>query len=281
MDNLLGFAKARDITRRHAKIFYLASRFLTRQKQDATCAIYVVCRDSDEAVDNMRFAEKQIRLDKIKRDIEAVYNGSSLSKDTLLAFRETVNKFNIPQHYFKELLEGMQMDITKNRYRDFQALYSYCYKVAGIIGLIMLKVFECDNPEAEKYAIDLGTAMQLTNILRDIKEDWGKGRVYLPQDEMDSFSVSEEDIAQGKTEDNFKRMMEFQIKRARSYYVSSQEGIKLIDSWRMRFVILSMHQMYSGILDAIERCGLDVFSHRAYISGPRKAYIILKNIAKA
>jgi phytoene synthase len=267
-----GFTRSRKITRTHAKIFYFASRFLPRSKQDAACAIYVACRDSDEAVDNMQFSEKQKLLDKVKCDIDAAYKGSALNKDALLAFRETVNKFNIPQHYFQELLEGMQMDLFKMRYR---------YKVAGVIGLIMLKVFECDNPRIQKYAIDLGIAMQLTNILRDIKEDWDRGRVYLPQNEMDSFGVSEKNIAEGRVDDNFKRLMEFQIKRARNYYRSSREGIKLINSWRVRFVILSMHRMYSGILDTIERCGQDVFSRRAYTCGARKAYIVLKNLFEA
>ncbi|MBM3255480.1 MAG: phytoene/squalene synthase family protein [Candidatus Omnitrophica bacterium] len=276
-----GFAQARKITRRHAKIFYFASHFLPGPKQNAAYAIYVACRDSDEAVDNMRFSEKQKLLDKIKCDIEAAYKGSALNEDTLLAFRDTIKKFNIPEYYFKELLEGMQMDLVKNRYQSFEELYAYCYKVAGVIGLIMLKVFGYDNPGIQKYAIDLGIAMQLTNILRDIKEDWDKGRVYLPQDELCNFGVSEEDIAEGKIDDNFKRLIQFQIKRARDYYASSREGIKLIDSRRMRFVILSMHQMYSGILDAIEHCGFDVFSHRAYTCGPRKAYIVLKNMARA
>ncbi len=277
----LGFARARKITREHAKIFYFSSKFLPRPKQDATYAIYVVCRDSDEAVDDMKSFQKQERLSRVREDIESAYSNCGLEKSTLLAFRETVKRFQIPAEYFYELIEGMQMDLDKNRYRDFQDLSSYCYKVAGVIGLIMLKVFECDNPEVEKYAIDLGTAMQLTNILRDIKEDWDKGRVYLPQDEMDSFGVSEKNIAQGRVDDNFKRLMEFQIKRARSYYVRAMQGLRFVSSRRLRFIILSMQDMYSGILDEIEQHGFDVFSRRIHIYGPKKAYIVFKNLLRA
>ena len=277
----LGFTQAREISMEHAKIFYFASRFLPSREQNASCAIYVICRDSDEAVDNAQFTKKQDNLNNIRRNIEAVYNNSPLSKNTLLAFRETVNEFNIPQRYFQELLEGMQMDLLKNRYHSFEELYPYCYKVAGVIGLIMLKVFGCDNLKTQNYAIDLGVAMQLTNILRDIKEDWGKGRIYLPQDEMEKYGVTEKDIADSRVNDNFKRLMEFQIKRARQYYASSKEGIKLISSWRMRFVTLSMHQMYSGILDVIEQRWFDVFSLRLYISNIKKVCIVLKNLFRA
>ncbi|MFH0738838.1 MAG: phytoene/squalene synthase family protein [Candidatus Omnitrophota bacterium] len=275
-----GFTQARRITREYAKTFYFSSKFLPRAQRDAVYAIYVVCRDSDEAVDDMKLSPKQEYLSRVKENIEAAYNGSSIKESTLLAFRETVNKFKIPREYFLELIEGMRMDLEKNRYRNFQELYHYCYKVAGVIGLIMLKVFGSKENEAEKYAIDLGIAMQLTNILRDIKEDWERGRVYLPQEEMENYGVNECNIAQAKVDDNFKRLMEFQIQRARGYYTSSLEGFKFIPSRRMRFVTLSILRMYSAILDKIERGGFDVFLQRAHISGPRKLFIGLQNLFK-
>ncbi len=273
-----GFAQARRITRKYARIFYFSSKFLSKAERDAAYAIYVVCRDSDEAVDNMKLSPKQEHLSRVKENIAAVYNGSSIKENTLLAFREAVNKFKIPQEYFYELIEGMQMDLDKNRYRNFQELYRYCYKVAGVIGLIMLKVFGSKENEAEKYAVDLGVAMQLTNILRDIKEDWEKGRIYLPQEEMQSYGVTEENIVRAKIDDNFKRLMKFQIQRARGYYISSLKGLEFIPSRRLRFVTLSMLKMYSAILDKIERGGFDVFSKRLYISGPRKLFIVLQNL---
>lgn len=275
-----GFAQARRITREYARIFYFSSKFLSKAEQDAAYAIYVVCRDSDEAVDDMKLSRKQEHLSRVKENIEAVYNGSLIKENTLLAFRETVKRFQIPQEYFYELIEGMQMDLDKNRYRNFQELYRYCYKVAGVIGLIMLKVFGSKENEAEKYAIDLGVAMQLTNILRDIKEDWERGRVYLPQEEMDSYCVNEGNISRAKVDDNFKRLMEFQIQRARGYYTSSLQGLKFIPSRRLRFVTLSMLRMYSVILDKIEQSGFDVFSKRLYICGPRKLFIVLQNLFK-
>jgi phytoene synthase len=144
----------------------------------------------------------------------------------------------------------------------------------------MLKVFGSKENEAEKYAIDLGVAMQLTNILRDIKEDWEKGRIYLPQDEMEKYGVTEKDIADSRVNDNFKRLMEFQIQRTREYYTGSLQGFKFIPSRRLRFVALSMLRMYSAILDKIEQSGLDVFSKHPHISGPRKLFIVLQNLFK-
>jgi phytoene synthase len=275
-----GFTQARRITRKYARIFYFSSKFLPKVEQDAAYVIYVVCRDSDEAVDDMKLSPKQEYLSRVKENIEVVYKGSLIKENTLLAFREAVNKFKIPQEYFLELIEGMQMDLDKNRYRNFQELYRYCYKVAGVIGLIMLKVFGSKENEAEKYAIDLGVAMQLTNILRDIKEDWEKGRIYLPQDEMEKYGVTEKDIADSRVNDNFKRLMEFQIQRARGYYTGSLQGFKFIPSRRLRFVALSMLRMYSIILDKIEQGGLDVFSKHPHISGPRKLFIVLQNLFK-
>jgi phytoene synthase len=140
----------------------------------------------------------------------------------------------------------------------------------------MLKIFGCKNLEAQLYAVNLGIGMQLTNILRDIKEDFARGRVYLPQDELQRFGLSETDILGEKKEDNFKALMQFEIERARDYYNNSEAGIKMLADARSRFVVLAIKGMYSGILDDIEKNNYDIYSRRAHVNDLRKIAIVLK-----
>ena len=273
-----GFSEAKAITKKYAATFYLASHLLPREKKLASYAIYAICRISDEAVDNKNGAKRQEGLNRIKNDIEAAYGDAALGSGLLAAFRDSAKKYNIPKKHFEELLSGMEMDLKKTRYENFEELRGYSYKVAGVVGLVMLKVFGCRGPQAEEYAVDLGIALQLTNILRDIKEDYGRKRIYLPRDEMLKYGVSEADIARGNVSENFKAFMKFQIARARQYYLGSDKGIRLIDNRSSRLVASGMKRMYSGILDEIENKGYDVFSSRAQVSMLKKLAAISKII---
>jgi len=276
-----GFADAEVITKRYAKTFYFASRFLPKDKKLASFSVYAICRLSDESVDNIKHSSLVESLRKAQNDIASVYSGVELRDDILLSFKNTVYKYKIPKQYFDELIEGMYMDINKKRYENFNELYDYCYKVAGVIGLIMLNIFGYKDSKAEKYAISLGIAMQLTNILRDIKEDYHRKRIYLPQDEMRSFGVTEDNIAEEKNTGNFRELLKFQIKRARQYYANAEDGIKMIDNLRSRFVICAIKDMYSGILDVIKSNDYDIFSKRAHINNIEKLMVALKVFLKA
>lgn len=275
-----GYELAFKITKKDATAFYFASRFLPRDKRCAAFCVYSVCRASDDAVDINAGILKEQNLNELKERISSVYENRDLGQNLLLAFRETEENYKIPQRYFDELFEGMRMDLFKNRYASFGELYDYSYKVAGVIGLIMLKIFGCDNPEAQRHAVDLGIAMQLTNILRDIKEDFARGRIYLPKDEMEKYAISERDIEGERVDDNFKALLQFQIKRARDYYNNSKAGIKMIKGLRSRFVVCAMKDIYAGILDAIEKNGYDVFSKRARVTGVGKFGVALKILMK-
>lgn len=276
----LGFLNAAKITKQYAKTFYFSSHFLPKEKKYAAYAIYAICRISDESVDT-EFTTKPInRLSKIKKDIEISYNQSSLNNPLLIAFEETVNKYKIPKEYFNFLIEGMDMDLNKNRYENFQELYDYCFRVAGAVGLIMLKIFGYKNKQAEKNAVDLGIAMQLTNILRDIKEDYQRNRIYLPKEEMQRFKVSEEDIAKSKLNENFTNLIKFQIDRARDYYKRSSLGIRLLEDLNSRFVASIMKDIYEGILTSIEKNNYDVFSQRAYVNNLGKLGYLTKILIK-
>ena len=265
-----GFTRAQAITRQYAKTFYFASRFLPREKRSAAYAVYALCRITDNTVDNDGHTSAIQALRAIGTSISRVYSAADLNDTLLLAFKETVERYRIPRNCFDELLEGMGMDLEKQRYRNFDELYSYCYRVAGVVGLIMLRVFGYQQPEAERHAVELGVAMQLTNIVRDIKEDYRRGRIYVPQDEMEQCMVSEDHIAGEKVDGAFKTLLSMQISRARHYYDSAAKGVALIDNLRCRLVVVLMKELYAGILTAVEKNNYDVFSRRAHLSPPRK-----------
>lgn len=268
--NPKSFMASRAITKKWAKTFYFASFLLSKEKRYASYAVYAICRACDHSVDDTTDDLKVQNLSKIRNEIEQAYHSAPLTKDTLIAFRETVNTYQIPKIYFDDLIDGMIMDLNKNRYENFTELRDYCYKVAGVVGLIMLKILGYEDKAAEQHAVNLGIAMQLTNILRDIKEDYALGRIYLPKSELDRFSVTEEMIAEGYLDARFKDLLVFQIKRARDHYQNATEGICLINNARSRLVVWTMADLYSGILKAIERNRYDVFSKRAYLSKFKK-----------
>ncbi len=271
-----GFAESRAITKKHAKSFYFASQFLPKEKRYAAYAVYAICRISDHSVDNPSLSSSPLDLEEIQNKIIAAYGEDPLDDKVLLAFRQTVKKYKIPRQYFDELIEGMYMDLDKSRYDNFKELYQYCYKVAGVVGLIMLTIFGHEHPKTKIYAIRLGIAMQLTNILRDIKEDFQMGRIYLPKDEMERFGITEQMIKQGRISKRFRHFLKFQIRRAKEYYHNSTRGIKMIGNMESRLVVCMMRDIYSGILGAIEKNRYDVFSRRAYVRTFTKILIACK-----
>ncbi len=276
-----GFQQAKAITCQYAKTFYFASKFLPPQKRLAAYSIYAICRISDESVDTKNNSLKEKRLHDIKSDIDSAYHSPSFRNALLLAFRQTVISYNIPKQYFDDLLLGMEMDLGKKRYKNFDELYLYCYRVAGVIGLIMLKILGSNNTEAQKHSIELGIAMQLTNILRDIKEDYALNRIYLPEDEMKKFNVTENHICLEKIDENFKNLMKFQIQRTEKFYQSSELGIKMMTTRNSRLVVKLMKEMYAAILTAIIKNRYDIFSQRAHINFLQKIVIYLKTILES
>ncbi len=208
-----GFREAQKITKNFAKSFYLASLFLPKEKKYASYAVYAICRLSDETVDDPTKADPQQELAKLEQKIADAYTKNVIDTPLLAAFRHTVETYRIPKEYFDILIQGMRMDLELKRYTNFPLLYEYCYRVAGIVGLIMLRIFGCRDKTAEGYAVKLGAAMQLTNILRDISEDLARDRIYLPQEELASFGVSERQLSLEQNNAAFKNLLRFQIKR--------------------------------------------------------------------
>jgi phytoene synthase len=279
MDNQklrIGFREAKKITRKFAKTFYLASLFLPKDKRNASYAVYAICRLSDETVDDLSCPNPEENLKKLEQKISEAYTENIINTPLLAAFKQTINTYQIPKEYFDTLIKGMRMDLELKHYLNFSALHEYCYRVAGVVGQIMLKIFGYRNQAAQNYAIELGVAMQLTNILRDINEDLLRGRIYLPQEEMQNFGVSEQQLSLGQNNETFKNLLRFQIQRCNKLYGDSLTGIKLIDNCRARFVVLTMQEIYSEILRVIQKNDYDVFSKRAQVGKIKKLQIILK-----
>jgi 15-cis-phytoene synthase len=260
----------RGITRHYARTFYFASACLPRATRAHAYAVYGFCRWADNGVDDASDRlEAARRLDLARTVLDLAYSHAE-APPGLLAFRRTVRLRSIPRHLFDALLDGMEMDLDITRYADFAELDRYCYRVAGVVGLMMTHVFGYRSEQCWPNALALGRAMQLTNILRDIAEDFRIGRIYLPQDELVKFGVAEAQIAEGRVDDNFRAMMRFQIDRARRYYEESEGGIPWLVGDSSRLTVRVMGRLYGGILGAIERQGLDVFRTRARVSTPRK-----------
>ena len=266
-----GARVCRGITRHYARTFYFASACLPRATRAHAYAVYGFCRWADNGVDDARDrAEAAARLDEARAALDQAYGASAAIAPGLQAFRRTARARGIPRDLFDDLLDGMAMDLDVARYPDFAALDRYCYHVAGVVGLMMTHVLGFTSDRCLPNALALGTAMQLTNILRDVAEDHAMGRVYLPQDELARFGVAERDLADGRVDDRWRALIRFQIDRARDYYDRAEAGIPLLDGDAARLTVRVMGRAYAGILGAIERQGLDVFRARARVSTPRK-----------
>jgi len=274
-----GYKLSKKVTRKSAKTFYFASIFLNKQQKRSAYAIYAICRITDDYIDISDNPNKKIQ--EIENQIAAAYNNEPIvDNDILLAFKDTIHRYKIPKQYFDDLIKGMFMDLEKKHYESFDELYLYCYRVAGVIGLIMLCLFGYKNIQAQQHAVDLGIAMQLTNILRDIKEDYSRGRIYIPANDLEKFKVSKRDIGKQRLTPNFVNLIKFEIQKARDFYKNSSLGIFLITNWRSRLVVYIMKELYSGILEAIEKAEYNVFKERVFLSFPKKIIKTIRIIIK-
>ena len=267
----------KEMTRHHAKTFYFASHVLPAQKRSDAYAVYAFCRYVDDQIDLAPDVAARLRafadLSHLLHHVYGYETSFGACPTWIYAFHETVQRRAIPEAYFEDLLKGVEMDTGRVRLQNWEELDRYCYLVAGVVGLIMVHVMTEPSPELLKPARDLGTAMQLTNILRDIAEDWQRDRLYLPADELEKFGLTDEDIAQKRLGESFRAMMRFQIGRARAYYGYGDAGIPGLPNDGSRFCARLMSTIYAGILDEIERADYDVFRGRARVSLARKLWL--------
>lgn len=246
--------------------FYYSFLFLPRYQREAIRTVYAFCRTTDDIVDNDRDATVNIhRLKEWREELERALSGTS--KLALLnQLASLAKKFNIPVIYFYELLKGIELDIVKNRYETFDELKEYCYYVASTVGLMCLEIFSSRSQKAKKYAINLGIAMQLTNIIRDVAIDARYGRIYLPQEDLLRFGYSEEDLFAHRYTPEFQRLMEYETLRAEEYFRKAQESLPVEDRKAM-FAAKIMERIYYHTLQRIKNVRYNVFE--APVSLPR------------
>ncbi len=252
----------RDLTAQHSKSFSLAARLIPADKRPAIWALYAFCRTVDDLVDDPS-AEAQTSLDAWRR----VTNGyhSTPHDPVAAAWSDTLTRYAVPKRYALELIDGVERDLYQNRYHTFADLSSYCYGVASTVGLMSMYITGFSGSEALPYAVKLGIALQMTNILRDVGEDWHNGRFYLPLEELAQFGLSERDIANSVVTDKWRAFMSFQISRTRRLYEQAWPGLQMLDA-SGRLAITAAAEFYRAILDQIERLDYNVFDHRAHVS---------------
>ena len=218
-----------------------------------------------KAVKMNMFGLREIEMMALRHDLFQIW----LADLVAAAWADTLTRYHIPRHYALQLIDGVARDLSQSRYQTFDELATYCYGVASTVGLMSMYIVGFTSHEAVPYAIKLGVALQMTNILRDVGEDFRNGRIYLPQDELRAFGITEADIAHGSITDRWRDFMRFQIDRTRRLYAESSPGIRLLDP-DGQLAIAAASGLYRGILDTIEKNGCDVFSRRASLSAWEK-----------
>lgn len=253
MSSHLAYQEAQILTRRYARTFYFASWLLPPRKRRHAYAIYAFCRTADSLVDDEPLtsaAQIRFQLDALEAFVKDPAK-SKLDYPWAVAFVETQRALGVPQTLFLELLEGVRMDLVQSRYATFEELYGYCYRVAGVVGQMLCYVFGLKDPVSLAYAEKLGVAMQLTNILRDVKEDWERGRVYIPQEVLQQHGYSEANLAARQKSTAYVTLLQSEIKRARAFYQEGAQGISRLPSVWVRATVILMARLYEGILDKI------------------------------
>ncbi len=262
------YAQAERITKAHSKSFHFASSLLPEAKRMAVRALYAFCRTVDDIVDESDAEyDRQSALSYWRYMVE---HASFADGDLVAtAWADTLSRYHIPRHYARQLIDGVARDFEQTRYETFQDLATYCYGVASTVGLMSMYIVGFKTHEAVPYAIKLGVALQMTNILRDVGEDYRQGRLYLPREELVYFGIREEDIALGRRSDNWRQFMRFQIDRTRQLYADSWEGVRLLER-EGQLAIGAASVFYQGILNEIEKNHYDVFTRRASLSAMGK-----------
>lgn len=257
------YKQAEKITSQHSKSFYFASGLLPEEKRSAVRALYAFCRTVDDIVDESTDAERETQLDYWRKMVET---SSFADNDRVAAaWADTLTRYYIPRHYALQLIDGVARDLRQIRYQTFDDLATYCYGVASTVGLMSMYIVGFEDGAAVPYAIKLGVALQMTNILRDIGEDYQNGRLYLPREELVFYGIQESDIARGNLTDNWRQFMNFQIDRTRQLYAESWAGVTMLER-EGQLAVGAASVFYQGILDEIEKNDYDVFTRHASLS---------------
>jgi phytoene synthase len=259
--------------------FYYSFLVLPADKRRAIVAVWDFCRAVDDAVDEAPAAKSAAEVARWRDEVARCFDGAAPTTPQGRALQPLIRQFDLPRSAFEALVEGVEMDLHGRRYRTFEELYEYCIRVASAVGLMCVQIFGCQEAASRQYAIDLGVALQLTNILRDVPGDLERGRVYLPLQDMAQFGVTEADLGaeaihsgHGVQSPKIKALLAYEADRARGYYARADAELPRRDARRLVAARI-MGNIYRGILDRIERGGYDVFSSVIRVPRPRRALI--------
>jgi len=256
-------------TARSGSSFYYSFLFLPPPRRRAITALYAFCREVDDVVDEVREPDvARVKLAWWRREIQAVYDGAP-QHPVARALVPVVREYALPADDLQTVIDGMAMDIDQSRYLDFAALEAYCHRVAGVVGVMSSQIFGATAEATRAFARDLGIAFQLTNIIRDVGEDAGRGRVYLPQDELSRFGVTATQLLKREFNDRFAAMMAFQVNRAREWYERAFRQLPAVDRKSQRAGLV-MAAIYRALLNEIERDGYRVLDRRISLTPLRK-----------
>ncbi len=254
--------------------FYYAFVFLPREKRQAIEAVYAFARRGDDIADSgLPAAEAAAALDRYRQILDACYNRNAglLDAPELRALAEAIQRFKIPRKPFEDLILGLEMDLTGTRYTTFDDLSLYCYRVASTIGLICIEIFGYQNPRTRDYAVNLGTALQLVNILRDVQRDAQRGRIYFPQEDLDHFGIRPGELLAGAYNDTFIELMQFECDRARHYFDLARQMLPAEDRPSMKAAEI-MAAIYWNILRRIQKRRYNVYGKRVRVPRPLKLW---------
>ena len=259
--------------------FYYSFMFLPPDKRRAITALYAFCREVDDVVDECSDeGVARTTLAWWRVQVAEIYEGKP-QHPVAQALIPVVNQFKLPQAHFHEIIDGMEMDLQQHQYPDFEALQLYCYRVASVVGLLSAEIFGYTDRKTLQFAHDLGIAFQLTNIIRDMGEDARRGRIYVPQDELAKFGVHTNDILDRKENDNFHKLMHFQIERTQRYYQQAFELLPAADR-KAQSTGLIMAAIYRATLKEIVSSGCHVLKERTSLTPVRKLWLAWKTWIK-
>lgn len=271
---------AKEISKKSKSSFYYAFNLLPAEQRDAMNTVYAFCRETDDIVDEGTVAD-DLKFEKLRKwriELEKSLKGHS-DYPLINKLSKTIQHFNIPLEPFFDLLKGMEMDLQQKRYVSFNDLQTYCYRVASTVGLMCIEIFGYRHPSAKDFAVNLGIALQLTNILRDIKKDAEKGRIYLPQEDLKRFNYNESDVFNNTYNQNFQKMMQYQVERAKWYFNTATASLNKEDKKAM-FAARAMQHIYYRMLNKIVDADYDVYNNKIQISTAKKVGISLGVWAK-
>jgi 15-cis-phytoene synthase len=266
------YARCAEITRQSSSNFYYAFMLLPAERRRALYAVYAFCRFVDDIADDGAAAEPALLLERWRQELQHVFSGA-VERPVSRALAANVRRFNIPSRYFEEVIDGVEMDLTRKRYATFAELGLYCRRVASAVGLICIEIFGYRNPSTRVYAERLGLAFQLTNIIRDVREDAARDRIYLPLEDLRRFGVTEQEILQSSYTPGFNQLMQFEAARARQFYQEAAAALAPEDRSSM-VAAEGMRLIYSALLERINRSGYRVFDRRLSVSAPRKLLLV-------